>query len=609
MKRKKKIKLILIIAAGILLTAAACYTVFIAPRLKEEEWVYKEQIVERGTLKAGVTESGSLEYGVTSVLYDLDLDVSDDDDDTDDDEADEDDEAVQKYLKIEDVYVKTGERIAAGDILCKFTEDSISDVRMLLENAAAEAQADYTQAQADYNLSALEAKTDADILRLNEQYASSIHNTSSQSAVNEIAMLQVEINQRTANTALLQEKLTEATEDYNEAAKEYLDVQKPSLEEESNTVNFMTMQKDYLNLQTKYENAKKALKEAEQALEDNTREIDSLQKKLETALAKSRISALEVDETYRESIINGENAQVTYDAKLESLKETLKKAEDEKDKIEEQLSAFEDFVGGDGCLYADGTGIVTEVLYEAGDRLQNTGTIISYAKPDDMTISVDVTQEDIVDLKVGDKVDITFTAYEGDSYEGSINSINTTATSKESNTVSYTVVISVEGDTSLLYSGMTADIIFVTKQKEDVVYISRKAIIEENGKYYVYYKAPSGEMERKEVETGMDNGVNIEILSGLKEGDTIYLASRVSSEDGVMSNDQSMEGKDAENGFEPPASGPSGAEPGMDAMPGGNFEGGGMPSFEGGGMPGGTEMPSGGPMPPGGGMPSGGGRQ
>lgn len=310
MKKRKKLKWIVLIIAGILLTAAACYTVFVAPLMEKEQWVYKEQTVERGTLKAGVTESGSLEYGVTSVVYDLDLDVSTDEEE--EDEEDESDETVQKYLKIEEVYVKTGERLSEGDILYRFTQDSISDVRMLLENAAAKAQAAYTEAQAGYNLSALEAETDAAILKLHEQYASSIHETSSLSVVHESALLQVEIEKRTANIILLQKKLEEATKDYNEAAKDYLDAQKPVLEEESNTVNFMIMQKSYLNLQTRYENAKKALQEAEQALEDNDRKIAAYQEKLEDVAAKSRISALETDETYQESMINGENARVTY---------------------------------------------------------------------------------------------------------------------------------------------------------------------------------------------------------------------------------------------------------------------------------------------------------
>lgn len=608
--RKKK-RLIMIIAAGTLLVSAAGYTVFIAPLLEKDQWIYKEEMVERGTLKVGVSESGALEYGITSVVYDLDLDVSGD-------EEDEEDDVAQKYLKIQEAYVKTGQRISEGELLYKFTEDSISDVRMLLKSAAAQAWSEYAEAQAEYNLSVLEAGTDYEVRKLDQQYAASIYEKSSQAIDNEISMLQVEINRRTANTALLQEKADEAAADYSEAQQSFSEAEKPSAEE-NNTENFMALQKEYLNLQTRYENAKSALNRAQQELEDNAREIEALQKELLAALAQSKISKLNADEDYQKNIINGENARISYEAKLESLRETLQEAEEEKDKIQQQLDAFEAFVGEDGCIYADGGGIVTDVAYASGDRLQETGPMLSYAMPDDMTISVDVTQEDIVDLEVGDPVDITFAAYGDVSYQGSIRSINTTATSRESNTVSYTVVVAVEGDTALLYGGMTADIIFVTEQKEDVLYISKKAIIEENGRFYVYYKTPTGEMERKEVEIGIDNGVNIEILSGLEEGDTIYLASRVSSENAVMSNESNTNsnasgnnpgnnsGNNPENNSENSPENmefnlPEGGFDNMEGMPGGAFEGGTMP----GGMPGGGQMMPGGQMPEGEGMPPGG---
>ena len=234
--------------------------------------------------------------------------------------------------------------------------------------------------------------------------------------------------------------------------------------------------------------------------------------------------------------------------------------------------------------------MITEVSYEAGDRLTTTGALFSYATSDDMRISVDVTQEDIVDLKVGAAVDITFTAYPEDSYTGSILSINTTATSDYSNTVSYTVEISVEGELEQLYGGMTADVIFVTEEKEDVLYVSRKAIVEENGKTYVYRKTALGGRELAEVETGITNGVDIEILSGLEEGDIIYLASKVSSEaevkstqeDSGSSADSDMELQKFDESLMPEdMQMPSGGE-----MPQGGPGGSNSGSF-GGGMPGG----------------------
>ncbi len=73
---KKRRKWIAVGAALLLLTGAAGYTVFIAPLLEQEKWMYKEATVERGTLTVGVSESGTLEYGITSVIYDLDLNVA-----------------------------------------------------------------------------------------------------------------------------------------------------------------------------------------------------------------------------------------------------------------------------------------------------------------------------------------------------------------------------------------------------------------------------------------------------------------------------------------------------------------------------------------------------
>ena len=128
--------------------------------------------------------------------------------------------------------------------------------------------------------------------------------------------------------------------------------------------------------------------------------------------------------------------------------------------------------------------------------------------------------------------------------------------------------------------------IFVTEEKEDVLYVSRKAIVEENGKTYVYRKTALGGRELAEVETGITNGVDIEILSGLEEGDTIYLASKVSSEEEVKSTEET-----ADSGSSSDTAVGSDTEfemledmqmPGGDDMP----QGGDSGSF-GGGMPGG----------------------
>lgn len=590
---KKQKKLILAGTALLVLLLAACYTVFIAPLLQKEQWIYKEETVERGTLKVGVTESGSLEYQTKTIDYDLDLDVNDDDEDSDSD-SDDDEETTQKYLKIEEVYAASGQRVTEGQELLKFTDDSVEAVRALLKNAVASAQADYAEAESTYELSLLEAQTDYDTQKISASYAASIRNTSASSVANNVTSLQVQLEQKQANAASLQEKLAEAQEDYQDALETY-EAAKEGYEGAGtdNTVNFMTIQSGYLSAGSKYQQAKSALTQAENAVTENENAIADLQNQLAAAQAKQKINQLDTEEIYQEAVITGQNAQTTYNAMVEDLKETLQEAEETKEKRAEQLQAFEDFVGSDGILYATEDGIITGVSYEVGDRLTATGTLFSYATADDMRIAVDVTQEDIVDLQVGDAVDVTFTAYPEDSYTGSILSINTTATSDYSNTVSYTVEISVEGALEKLYGGMTADVIFVTEEKEDVLYVSRKAIVEGNGKTYVYRKTALGGKELAEVETGITNGVDIEILSGLEEGDTIYLASKVSSEAEVKSTE---EASDTDSSFGNGSSGNSDSDIIMDGSTADDSTMGGM-DFQ---VPEGMERPGGGEMPQGG---------
>ena len=83
MNKKKKLHILLWIVAVLVIAGAAGYTLFIKPMMQQEEAVYRENTAQYGILQNGVTESGTVEFGVTSQVYDLDLSTEDDDDDDD----------------------------------------------------------------------------------------------------------------------------------------------------------------------------------------------------------------------------------------------------------------------------------------------------------------------------------------------------------------------------------------------------------------------------------------------------------------------------------------------------------------------------------------------
>lgn len=67
----------------------------------------------------------------------------------------------------------------------------------------------------------------------------------------------------------------------------------------------------------------------------------------------------------------------------------------------------------------------------------------------------------------------------------------------------------------------------MTEQTEDVLYVSRRAIITENDKTYVKVKTTDGNIVKKEITTGLSDGSNIEISGDIAEGDTVLIESSI----------------------------------------------------------------------------------
>ena len=80
---------------------------------------------------------------------------------------------------------------------------------------------------------------------------------------------------------------------------------------------------------------------------------------------------------------------------------------------------------------------------------------------------------------------------------------------------------------SKLFQGMTGDITFVTKQSEETLYIYRRAVITENEKSYVKVRDEEGNTVKKEISTGFSDGIYIQVVEGLSEGDIVLIESRV----------------------------------------------------------------------------------
>jgi multidrug efflux pump subunit AcrA (membrane-fusion protein) len=92
--------------------------------------------------------------------------------------------------------------------------------------------------------------------------------------------------------------------------------------------------------------------------------------------------------------------------------------------------------------------------------------------------------------------------------------------------VSYLVRITVASTDLTLRSGLTANASIITQVREDVVLVPNLAIAidSETGHKYVDRKTLTG-IEPVEIETGLTTDQFSEVVSGLKEGDSVVVSS------------------------------------------------------------------------------------
>ncbi len=523
-RRTKKTLTVLCIAAAVVI-AAACGTIYRKLAQNVQQWEYSEQTVQQGTLTNGVTESGTVEFGITSQIYDLDVS-------TDDDSDEEDDEEDENYLRVENVYVSVGQRVQEGDKVYRFTQDSIDSVRKALTYERTEAQIALATAQTAYEIGVLEAELSRDETLLDTSLAQTSYDTVIARLSNDLAAKNLEIQQLLKDIYKLQCDLTQ--EEYLEEKADVSEAYEDAQEGVENAADdYVTNRVDaaqaFQSARESYEQFFSQFDESNQQIQDKIDEVYEIEAEIVYKQQLLEKELLAAQQDLKTSTVSGEIADVKYQSSLTGYENALSKAQRELEEAAQKLDAFDEFVG-DGTVCAAGSGIVTEIGYEEGDYLMNTGTLIAFAKADEMTVSVDVSQEDVVMLKVGDTVELRMSAYEGETYRGIIKSITTTATSRNSATISYPVVISIQGDTSGLYSGMTADVTFVTEEAENVSYVLRKAVVEENGKSQLYIK--SGESYvLTPVTTGWNNGKYIEVKDGINAGDRYYIRTQIQEGD------------------------------------------------------------------------------
>ncbi len=173
--------------------------------------------------------------------------------------------------------------------------------------------------------------------------------------------------------------------------------------------------------------------------------------------------------------------------------------------------------------YAPYDGIVLSSAYKEGEYAGPGVPAISIISSD-FIIKAEVNETDVVNLKVGQDVDIKLDAYFEDKLNGKITEISPISTNI-GGVVSFELIVKpeIENGPKLLY-GLSASLDITTPGVEDVLYVPIQSVLEEDGKSYVSIPGEDGTINKTEVTTGVFNYDFIEIKSGISEGDIILIS-------------------------------------------------------------------------------------
>ena len=529
-----------------ILGIAATIGVLIWKNGQTSEVTYRETTVEYGNLTVGITEDSTVNIGTVSQTFDLDISALVSSDSSSSSSTSQNDSmggmgmqmfsfggdtytSQSQEMVIDSVHITVGQEIQAGDVLYTLTEDSVEEIRTQLEEDVEDTLADYQALTVEQQQSYLTAKHDTYVT--NGSLAELTYNKKLQDLQDKVdeAADTLEEKQNQVNENL--EKLVELQEELTSAKKDLKDAEAAVSENHDNRYNDPYYYTVYLNTR---DMAQTIVDEIEDDIESLTDENETLLTEIGEAtrswneacrnLESEKLTAqqtLETDQYYASVSSEWYSIQTT------SLDNEKQSAYASYESAVKKLDEFNSYIVGNDVI-AEYSGVVTEVPLEEGDGVTRNTSLVTLYDASDVTMEITVSEDDYKAIDQDGEVNITYTAYPDVVYNGVISEVSDAAYDSSSGEVYYTITVTVQGDVSGLYEGMTGDVTCVTKETKEVTYVSNRAIFRDGTRSYVKVRDENGNIVEKDVTTGFSDGVNVEITEGLSQGDTVLIESKVS---------------------------------------------------------------------------------
>lgn len=200
--------------------------------------------------------------------------------------------------------------------------------------------------------------------------------------------------------------------------------------------------------------------------------------------------------------------------------------------MEQLRSQGEDFV-----VTSPLKGTIMMKSVEIGSYVQPGTEVMEIGDGESLYIESDVLVSEIGKIKDGSKVEISHKDLGIEGAKGTIRKIYPRAFSKVSDLgvdqKRIKVEIAIESEIKGLRPGYDLDLKIIVNSKSDTLMIPENAVFEKEGKDYVFVNE-NGTAMLREIQKGIESSKQIEIISGLQEGEEVILSPDEALEEGTV---------------------------------------------------------------------------
>ena len=191
---------------------------------------------------------------------------------------------------------------------------------------------------------------------------------------------------------------------------------------------------------------------------------------------------------------------------------------------EDDQSAAASDAASSGSLAAMAQSTPASTQTASADTQEDEKTLLLTIDPyKEMHFAISVDETNIRSLAVGQEVTVEVESVGDKTYSGTVCQIDTTPASAGGVT-NYTATISLDAQDGMM-AGMTAEASVTIQGIENAMLLPEEAVRRTSTSAYVYtsFDAQTGKLGGMvQVQTGISNGSEIEIIQGLNPGDTVY---------------------------------------------------------------------------------------